>query len=194
MNTKTFKLTLAGICVVAIGGLAACGSSDDSSTAASTPASSTTASSSPAKAAGAAEIDIDDNADLGQILVDADGNTVYLFEADEGTKSTCDGACAQAWPPVLTKGDPGAGTGADASLLGTTKRSDGSTEVTYAGHPLYYYAGDQAPGDTNGNNLDQFGAEWYALTPTGDTPEDGAAPPSDSSTTSSDSGGTPSGY
>lgn len=194
MNTTLFKLTLAAICAIAIAGLAACGSSDDSSTTASSPASSTTASSSPAKTAGAAEIDIDDNADLGQILVDADGNTVYLFEADEGTKSTCSGACAQAWPPVLTKGEPGAGTGADASLLGTTKRSDGSTEVTYAGHPLYYYAGDHAPGDTNGHDVDQFGAEWYALTPSGDTPEDGAQDSSGSSTTSSDSGGSPSGY
>ena len=106
---------------------------------------------------------------LGKILVDSKGMTLYLFEKDTGSKSTCSGACASAWPPFTTNGQPQAGTGATASMIGTTKRSDGTTEVTYNGHPLYYYAGDQQPGDTNGQNLDQFGAEWYVLSPAGKT-------------------------
>ena len=104
---------------------------------------------------------------LGKILVDSKGRTLYLFEKDTGPKSTCSGACASAWPPFRTSGKPKAGSGVTTSLLGTTARSDGNDEVTYNGHPLYYYAGDQKPGDTNGQNLDQFGAEWYVLSPAG---------------------------
>ena len=105
---------------------------------------------------------------LGQLLVDGSGRTLYLFEADKGTSSVCDGPCAQAWPPLLTKGAPIAGTGANAADLGTTTRKDGTTEVTYNGHPLYYYVGDTKAGDTTGQGLNQFGAKWYVLTPAGD--------------------------
>jgi predicted lipoprotein with Yx(FWY)xxD motif len=104
---------------------------------------------------------------LGTILVDADGRTLYLFKKDKGPASTCYGACASAWPPVTTDAKAVAGTGIDAAKLGTTKRKDGVNEVTYGGHPLYTYAGDAKPGDTTGQNLDQFGAEWYVLAPTG---------------------------
>ena len=104
---------------------------------------------------------------LGTFLVGPDGRTLYLFEKDTGTTSACAGACATAWPPLTTTGAPTAGGAAEASLLGTTKRQDGTTEVTYAGHPLYYYAGDMAPGEANGQGLDQFGAEWYVLSPSG---------------------------
>jgi predicted lipoprotein with Yx(FWY)xxD motif len=104
---------------------------------------------------------------LGTILVDADGRTLYLFEKDKGTASTCYGACAGAWPPVTTDAKPIAGTGIDAAKLGATKRKDGVSEVTYGGHPLYTFAGDAKPGDTNGQDIDQFGAEWYVLAPTG---------------------------
>src|SRR5256886_14032947 len=83
---------------------------------------------------------------LGQILVDGNGKTLYLFEADTSTQSTCSGACAQAWPPVTTKGAPKAAGGASASLLGTTARSDGTTQVTFGGHPLYSFTGDTKPG------------------------------------------------
>jgi predicted lipoprotein with Yx(FWY)xxD motif len=103
---------------------------------------------------------------LGRILVDANGRTLYLFEKDKGATSTCNGACASIWPP-LTAGEAKAGTGVTAAELGTTKRSDRKTEITYAGHPLYTYAGDQKPGDVQGQGLDQFGAEWYALAPDG---------------------------
>jgi predicted lipoprotein with Yx(FWY)xxD motif len=103
----------------------------------------------------------------GPMLVDAQGRTLYLWAADTGTTSTCAGACAAGWPPVTTTAKPAAGAGAKASLLGTTKRSDGSTQVTYAGHPLYRYAGDAAPGQLNGQGSDAFGAQWWVVTPAG---------------------------
>ena len=99
-----------------------------------------------------------------EILVDAQGRTLYLFEADiELGKSNCEGPCATAWPPFLSTGTPQAATGASANLVGTTARADGTTQVTYAGHPLYYFVGDKAPGDTTGQDIDQFGAKWYVL-------------------------------
>ena len=104
---------------------------------------------------------------LGKILVDSQGRSLYLFEKDTGPKSTCSGACAAAWPPFTTSGKPQAGSGVKAALLGTTTRSDGKDEVTYNGHPLYYYAGDQKAGDTNGQDLNQFGASWYVVSPAG---------------------------
>jgi predicted lipoprotein with Yx(FWY)xxD motif len=104
---------------------------------------------------------------LGTILVDGQGTTLYLFERDRGPTSTCSGACVQQWPAVTTHGKPHAGSGTTASLLGTTERSDGTTQVTYAGHPLYAYAGDGSAGDTNGQGIDAFGAKWYVVAPSG---------------------------
>lgn len=109
---------------------------------------------------------------LGTILVDSEGRTLYDFHKDKGSKSACYGACAGAWPPLLTEGDPQAQGPADRSMLGTTKRKDGTVQVTYNGWPLYTYVGDQNPGEANGNDIDQFGAEWYALQPSGQEPED----------------------
>ena len=104
---------------------------------------------------------------LGRILVDARSRTLYLFEKDKGATSSCDGACASVWPPLTTGGTAKAGPGVTAAKLGVTKRTDGRTELTYGGHPLYTYAGDQKPGDVQGQGLDQFGAEWYVLAPGG---------------------------
>lgn len=105
---------------------------------------------------------------LGQILVDGKGRTLYLFVADSGTRSTCNSsACVQYWPPVLTKGAPLAGAGLNASLLGTTKRQDGTTEVTYAGHPLCYFISDTKPGDVTGQGINGFGGPWYVVSPSG---------------------------
>jgi len=104
---------------------------------------------------------------LGTYLVDGTGRTLYLFKRDTGSASTCSGACAQAWPRLTSTGAPRAGAGVNASLLSTTKRADGTTEVDYAGHPLYLYAGDSAAGQTNGQGLTQFGAAWYVLDPAG---------------------------
>ncbi len=110
--------------------------------------------------------------DLGTIIVNSEGMTLYDFHKDQGGKSSCYGACAGAWPPLLTEGEPQAEAGAMASQLGTTKRKDGTVQVTYNGWPLYTYAGDKSPGEANGNDIDQFGAEWYALQPSGEEPED----------------------
>jgi predicted lipoprotein with Yx(FWY)xxD motif len=93
--------------------------------------------------------------------------TVYLFVADKGTASTCYTTCAQYWPPVLTNGAPIGGAGAQDSLLGTTKRTDGKVEVTYAGHPLYYFVQDTKPGQTTGQGVDGFGGLWWVLSPAG---------------------------
>jgi predicted lipoprotein with Yx(FWY)xxD motif len=106
--------------------------------------------------------------DLGRMLVDAEGRTLYVWAADQGAQSTCDGPCAEAWPPVTTVGEPKAGDGADASLLATSKRADGTLGVTYDGHPLYYFAGDSAAGDANGQGSDGFGATWSVVSPAGD--------------------------
>jgi predicted lipoprotein with Yx(FWY)xxD motif len=105
---------------------------------------------------------------LGQVLVDASGRTLYLFAADTGTASTCNSsACVQYWPPVLTTGAPQAGSGVNQALLGTTARQDGSTEVTYAGHPLYYFLSDKKPGDVTGQGVNGFGGPWYVVSPSG---------------------------
>jgi predicted lipoprotein with Yx(FWY)xxD motif len=105
---------------------------------------------------------------VGQVLVDSNGQTVYLFLADKGTASSCNSAsCVQYWPPVLTSGAPQAGPGINASLLGTTMRADGTTQVTYAGHPLYRFLPDQKAGDTKGQGVNAFGAPWYVVSPSG---------------------------
>ncbi len=115
---------------------------------------------------------------LGRVLVDSSGLTLYDFHKDQGTTSSCYDECAGIWPPLLTDGAPHASNGAQAGLLGTTQRKDGTTQVTYAGHPLYTYVEDKGPGDAKGNDIDSFGGEWYALTPSGAEPEDdGGAPP-----------------
>ncbi|HEY6758697.1 MAG TPA: hypothetical protein VI318_04380 [Baekduia sp.] len=101
---------------------------------------------------------------LGTILVDSKGRTLYLFEKDKTSKSTCSGACATNWPPMTTSGKPTASGSAKASKLGTSKRSDGSTQVTYNGHPLYLFVADKnKPGSTKGEGVDAFGAEWYVV-------------------------------
>lgn len=125
-----------------------------------------------ASSAGAGVVKAAKVGDLGTIIVSSAGLTLYDFHKDQGGKSSCYGACASAWPPLLTEGDPKAEAGAMASQLGTTERKDGTVQVTYNGWPLYTYAGDQAPGEANGNDIDQFGAEWYALQPNGEEPED----------------------
>jgi predicted lipoprotein with Yx(FWY)xxD motif len=104
---------------------------------------------------------------LGRILVDSKGITLYDFPPDKGTTSVCYGACAALWPPLLTDGKPIAGPGVRTSLLGTTKRSDGKLEVTYGGHPLYYFVPDRKPGQTTGQGVDQFGGPWWVISAAG---------------------------
>ena len=104
---------------------------------------------------------------LGMILVDGCGRTLYLFEKDQPNQSACAGACAAAWPVDQSSGTPKAGSGVTASMLGTIKRSDNTTQVTYNKHPLYYFQGDSGAGQHNGQGVDAFGAKWYAVTPAG---------------------------
>ena len=130
--------------------------------------SATAAPASPTKAAGNAAPTVAlGPSKFGSILVDAHGRTLYDFVADKGTMSTCYGACASLWPPLTVSGAPKAGPGVRASLLSTTKRTDGTTEVTYNNHPLYYFVSDTKPGETTGQALNQFGAPWYVLTSNG---------------------------
>ncbi|SRR5712691_2669791 len=142
---------LAFVAAVACGG-----ASPSSGTSPSAPAVTTTA-----------KVAVADNPKLGKILVDGSSKTLYLFEKDTTTASTCYDACATYWPPLLTKDAPKAGAGVDASLLGTTKRRDGTLEVTYAGHPLYYVITDHNPGDASGQAVTNFGAAWFVLGPDG---------------------------
>ncbi len=170
--------TLPAIAVFSIGALLAvtgCGGSDDSSSGGAYGSRGNTGSTQTAKSeappGGDGVVAVAANPDLGKILVDSRGFTLYDFHKDKGTKSVCYGACAGVWPPLTTSGAPQAMSGAEKSKLGTTKRSDGTVQVTYAGHPLYTYVVDKKPGEAKGNDFSSYGGEWYALQPSGEDAE-----------------------
>jgi predicted lipoprotein with Yx(FWY)xxD motif len=110
-------------------------------------------------------VEVNDS-EFGKILTDSDGRTLYLFDKETSDRSRCFGACAEAWPPFFTKGDPQAGSGAKDELLGTTDH-EGETQVTYNGHPLYYYEGDTQPGQVLCQGVDEFGGLWLVVDPDG---------------------------
>ena len=112
---------------------------------------------------------------LGKILVGERGRSLYLFEKDKSPTSTCNGACAAVWTPFTTVGKPKAAAGVESAKLTTSKRADGKQQVVYAGHPLYYYVPDTKAGQTTGQKLDQFGAEWYVVSPAGQKVETGSS-------------------
>lgn len=150
-------MRLSGIRTLAMVGalamaLAACSEDGDTTGDTGTPAE-------PAEATVAVE-----DSELGEIVVDAEGTTLYVFLADEGSESTCYDECEDNWPPLTVDGDPVAGDGIDASL-GTTERTDGSTQVTLDGHPLYFFAGDETADDVNGQGV---GDVWYVVSPSGE--------------------------
>ena len=140
--------------------LAACGSS--SGGAGGAPASSTAASTSAAVAMVETH-----SGPMGTYLTDSTGRTLYDFVSDTSTSSSCSGQCVQFWPPLTTTGAPTASGGATASLLGTITRTDGTLQVTYNGHPLYYFKEDTAAGDTKGQGVDGFGAKWWLVNAAG---------------------------
>jgi predicted lipoprotein with Yx(FWY)xxD motif len=156
--TRRFALIplalISALVIAACGGSSYGGGSASSSTSARPTAPATSAISTKATS-------------LGTFLVNAQGRTLYLWDADKGSKSTCNGECAQDWPPLTTNATPKASGGVKASLLGTTTRSDGSREVTYAGHPLYTFEGDTAAGQATGQGSSAFGAPWWVVTPGG---------------------------
>jgi predicted lipoprotein with Yx(FWY)xxD motif len=104
---------------------------------------------------------------IGKVLVNSQGRTLYVFNKDSGTQSACTGACAVNWPPLRANGKPTVGTGANASLTTSTPQSGGRSQITYNGHPLYLFKGDQKAGQTNGEGLTAFGGQWFAVSPAG---------------------------
>jgi len=165
---QPLALGVAGVAALSL--LAGCGSSSSSSSsAASAPASTPTQSTAASTTASSSGVAVQSkHGKLGTILAAGPKRlTVYLFEADKGTTSACSGACAKVWPPVTTEGKPTASGGAVSADLGTTMRSDGTEQVTYKGHPLYFYDDDKDSGDAYGEGSKQFGASWYVLKPNG---------------------------
>jgi predicted lipoprotein with Yx(FWY)xxD motif len=162
-----FRLIAIGAAAGALA-LAGCGGDDDDSDGAAADTNVATEAAAPtttqpAEAGGGAGVTIKtSDSQFGQVLFDGDDQAIYYFDKESGSKSECYGECAVAWPPVLTKGDPQAGSGAQAGLLGTTQRNDGTTQVTYDGHPLYYYI-DDPKGEVDCHNVNEFGGLWLAV-------------------------------
>jgi predicted lipoprotein with Yx(FWY)xxD motif len=175
--TKSLS-AIAALALIALLAIAGCGGGSDSSSGSGGPygggeSTETTATKPAASEAGGsvAVVSATTVGDLGKVLVDSKGLTLYDFHKDKGGSSSCYGPCAKSWPPLLTEGKPTTGEGAMASKLGTAQRKDGTTQVTYSGWPLYTFVEDKKPGEANGNDVDAFGAEWYALLPSGEEAE-----------------------
>jgi predicted lipoprotein with Yx(FWY)xxD motif len=149
--------------------LAGCGGDDDdsggSAAATSPPTTAPTQTQAAAPAAKGSMIKTADS-QFGQVLFDGDDQAIYYFDKESGSKSECYGECADAWPPVLTKGEPQAGAGIQQGLLGTTQRDDGTTQVTYDGRPLYLYA-HEGPNQVTCHDVSEFGGLWLAVQPNG---------------------------
>ena len=182
---------LVGVALVVAG----CGSSSSSSSApAPAPVSTATNAAASSASGGSSKgvaVSLAKGTD-GTYLAGASGRALYLWVADSNGKSSCAGSCAKAWPPLLTKSAPVAAHGVQASDLGTITRSDGTKQVTYKGHPLYYFVEDSSSGMTHGQGSDSFGAKWWLVAPSGSAIKAGgssAAPSSSSSSGNSGGGG-----
>ena len=130
-------------------------------------AAGSTAAGTPAGGPATATVIESHTGSAGPFLTNGSGRAVYLWSADSMNKSTCSGACAGVWPAVTATGKVTAADGAKAADLGTITRSDGTRQVTYGGHPLYYFAGDSGPAQTTGQGNDDFGAKWWLVAPAG---------------------------
>jgi predicted lipoprotein with Yx(FWY)xxD motif len=186
VSSKSAKLRAGGFAALVMVGLvvAGCGSSNSSS-------SSSAAASSPAPSSSAAVSGVAISTAKGAgglYLTGAGGRALYLWVADHIGSSSCAGACAQGWPPLLTKGAPAASGSVKASDLGTIMRSDGSKQVTYKGHPLYYFVGDTSAGTWHGEGSNNFGAKWWLVAPTGSAIEASTTASSGGAASSSSSG------
>ena len=154
-NTISAAVIAAGIALAA----SACSSSMSSNGTTAAPAAASASSS-----MAATTIDLQSASGIdGKFLADGQGRAMYLFEADKGSTSTCTGACAAAWPPVTASAMPMAGGGVSQSMLGTTKRADGTEQLTYNGHPLYYFSADTGSGMAKGQGVKAFGSDWYVV-------------------------------
>lgn len=179
----TRRAFLAAAAATGLAGCLGAGAGGESTaTATDTPARTDTPEATPTPTADGATVQVATHPEYGEILVDSEGLTLYLFEQDtEGAgSSTCSGGCAQAWPPLVVSGEPTAGEGVEAALS-TFERESGETQVAAAGWPLYYYAGDEEPGDATGQGLNDV---WWVLAPDGS-----AVTPSAESPTATDSSG-----
>jgi predicted lipoprotein with Yx(FWY)xxD motif len=172
---KRSYLAIGAVVLLAAVAVAGCGSSSSETTSSSAAeseaggayggeeeAAQTTAGASEGEAV---PVSIGSAAGVGKVLVDSEGMTLYFFEKDQkgAGKSKCEGPCAEAWPPLTIEGEPEAMSGVKASMLGTIERNDGTTQVTYAGWPLYTFVEDHKPGEDNGTDSKAFGAAWYPL-------------------------------
>ncbi len=187
VSRKHTKLRAGGAAAFLVVALivAGCGSSSSSS--------SSVASAAPAASVSASGISVSmTSGSHGGYLTGPTGRAVYLWDADTNGKSVCSGACAKAWPPVISKGAPVAMHGVNASDLGTVRRSDGAKQVTYKGHPLYYFVEDTSAGMTKGQGSDSFGAKWWLVSPAGSAITSGTT--SAASTSGGSSGMPSSGY
>ncbi|MFD8917748.1 hypothetical protein ACFV0Y_08000 [Streptomyces sp. NPDC059569] len=188
INTRTAAaLAAAALCAGVVAGCSDSGSGSASreepadfaaASASTSPSSSVTSSPSvnPSEELGKVSVK---TGPFGKILVNGKGHTLYLFEADKAKKSTCTGDCVADWPPALVTGTPQAGAGVKANLLTTTTRSDGTKQAMYNGHPLYTFREDTKPGETKGQDLTEFGAKWFVVSPEGKaitTPPQSASP------------------
>jgi predicted lipoprotein with Yx(FWY)xxD motif len=186
---RTPLVVKAGVPLAAALTVAACASGGSGGS----PQSAATGNSGTTGAAAAATVITTHAGSGGTFLSDGSGRAVYLWAKDTMDKSMCSGACASAWPPVTDSGKLTASGGAKAADLGTITRSDGTKQVTYDGHPLYYYAGDSAAGQTSGQGNDSFGAKWWLIAPSGtqitsaDTATTTPSTPASSSTSGSGS-------
>jgi predicted lipoprotein with Yx(FWY)xxD motif len=169
---RNLLLAIAVLTIVAVVA-AGCGSGNSGSSSSGTSSGTSSGgmygggTSSSGPASGAAKV-MTASTNLGTILVGQGGRTLYVFDKDTANMSACSGACVAAWPVEVTSGAPTAGSSAvNASMLGSIKRPDGITQVTYNQHPLYYYSGDTGAGQQNGQGLNAFGAKWFVIAPSG---------------------------
>lgn len=156
----------AALAVLAVTGCASSSKPPATGAAATGATSGASAASGAPAASGPAVVATADGA-LGALLTDGAGRTLYLWLGDPSSTSMCTGQCATYWPPLLTAGAPTASGMAQSNLLATSKRADGTTQVTYAGHPVYYFSGDTTAGTTNGQGKNAFGALWWVVSPAG---------------------------
>jgi predicted lipoprotein with Yx(FWY)xxD motif len=178
--TRKYIAAAASIGVIALV-VAGCGSSGSSGNSSSTAAAAASPGSGPTVTA--------TSTSLGKIVTDSRGRTLYRFAKDTGGKSMCAGACSTNWPPYTASSKPAAGSGVTAGAISLVKRADGAKQVTLNGHPLYYFRGDQAAGQLNGQGVNEFGAKWFAVAPSGMQVTASAKSSGGSSTSSSGGGG-----